>query len=76
MYFAKLDARQNRLVEMRLVPLQSKKFRLNRASADDSRWLQTLLNRLGSPFGTEVLLEDDNSLKLRSGQVGASAKRL
>jgi poly-gamma-glutamate capsule biosynthesis protein CapA/YwtB (metallophosphatase superfamily) len=64
-YLAKLDAQQNRLEELRLVPLQVRKFRLHRAAPSDARWLGDLLNRTGAPFGTQVQLEHDNSLTLR-----------
>jgi poly-gamma-glutamate synthesis protein (capsule biosynthesis protein) len=65
MYLAEFDAQQNRLVELRLVPLRARRFRLNRASAADAAWLRNLLNRIGTPFGTEVELDDDNRLILR-----------
>jgi poly-gamma-glutamate capsule biosynthesis protein CapA/YwtB (metallophosphatase superfamily) len=53
------------LVEVRLVPMQVRRFRLNRASAADVQWLYTLLNRLGAPFATPVQRESDHSLTLR-----------
>jgi poly-gamma-glutamate capsule biosynthesis protein CapA/YwtB (metallophosphatase superfamily) len=62
MYLAKLDAQQNRLVELRLVPVQARKFQLHRTSADDTAWLRDLLNRLGAPFGTRVQVEDNGML--------------
>jgi poly-gamma-glutamate synthesis protein (capsule biosynthesis protein) len=65
MYLAKVDSREGRLVEARLVPMQSRRFRLNRASEADAKWLQGLLNRFGVPFGTQAQLESDNSLTLR-----------
>jgi poly-gamma-glutamate synthesis protein (capsule biosynthesis protein) len=65
MYLVKVDPRQGRLVEARLVPLQSRQFRLNHASAADAEWLRDLLNRLGAPVGTHVQLEGDNSMTLR-----------
>jgi poly-gamma-glutamate synthesis protein (capsule biosynthesis protein) len=65
MYLAKLAPRQGRLVEARLVPLQVRRFRLNRASAGDARWLCDLLNRVSASFGTQVQLEGDNSMTLR-----------
>jgi poly-gamma-glutamate capsule biosynthesis protein CapA/YwtB (metallophosphatase superfamily) len=64
MYLARFDAEHNRLIELRLVPFQSRQFRLQRASADDAAWLRDILNRLGAPFGTRVRLED-NSLILQ-----------
>jgi poly-gamma-glutamate synthesis protein (capsule biosynthesis protein) len=39
MYLARVDPRQGRLVAVRLVPLQVRRFRLNRASAVDAWWL-------------------------------------
>jgi poly-gamma-glutamate synthesis protein (capsule biosynthesis protein) len=65
MYLARIDARQNRLVQLRLVPLRSRKFRLSRATRDEAAWLLDLLNRLGAPFGTQAQLEDDFALTLR-----------
>ncbi len=61
MYLVRLDASDGRLVEVRLVPLQSRRFRLTRVSSRDAKWLCDLLN---GP-GTRVELEDDNSLLLR-----------
>jgi poly-gamma-glutamate synthesis protein (capsule biosynthesis protein) len=65
MYLARLDAQQDRLIGLRLVPFQSRRFRLSRAGAGDATWLRDLLNRLGAPIGTQVQMEDDNSLTLR-----------
>jgi poly-gamma-glutamate synthesis protein (capsule biosynthesis protein) len=64
-YLAKLDAQQGRLVEARLIPMQLGRFRLNRASEADARWLCDLLNRLGERFGSQVELARDHSLTLR-----------
>jgi poly-gamma-glutamate synthesis protein (capsule biosynthesis protein) len=65
MYLAQVDPDQGRLLEARLVPLQSRRFRLGRVSAQDAEWLADLLNRLGEPFGTRVELESDNRMLLR-----------
>jgi poly-gamma-glutamate capsule biosynthesis protein CapA/YwtB (metallophosphatase superfamily) len=64
MYLVKIDPQRGRLLEVRLVPMQSRRFRLNRASAADARWLHDLMNRLGTPFGTQARLEDDNRIAL------------
>ncbi|HET9530809.1 MAG TPA: hypothetical protein VFQ92_10675 [Blastocatellia bacterium] len=55
-----IRAQQNRLIGLRLVPLQTKRFRLNRAGAGDAAWLGDLLYRLGEPFGTQVQVEGDS----------------
>jgi poly-gamma-glutamate synthesis protein (capsule biosynthesis protein) len=65
MYLARVDRREGRLVELRLVPMQMRRFRLNHASDVDAKWLCDLLNRLGAPFGTQVRRESDNSLSLQ-----------
>jgi poly-gamma-glutamate synthesis protein (capsule biosynthesis protein) len=65
MYLARVDPQQGQLVEMRLVPMQSRRFRLERASEADTKWLCDLLNRLGAPLGTQVQLDDDNRMTLR-----------
>jgi poly-gamma-glutamate synthesis protein (capsule biosynthesis protein) len=65
MYLARVDPQGGRLLGARLVPLQARRFRLNRASAEDARWLADLLNKLGAAFGTRVQLGGDNSLTLR-----------
>jgi poly-gamma-glutamate synthesis protein (capsule biosynthesis protein) len=65
MYLFRVDPRAGRLVEARLVPLRSRRFRLARASAADAEWLCDLLNRLGGPLGTQVRLEGDHGMTLR-----------
>jgi poly-gamma-glutamate synthesis protein (capsule biosynthesis protein) len=64
MYLVQIDPRDARLVEARLVPFQSRRFRLARTSVADAKWLCDLLNRLGTRFGTQVALEDDHSITL------------
>jgi len=64
MYLSKFDS-QGKLAELRIVPMQMNRFRLNRASATDAQWLHDLLNDLGSPFRTSVQLQEDNSLTLQ-----------
>jgi poly-gamma-glutamate synthesis protein (capsule biosynthesis protein) len=65
MYLARVNPREGGLVAVRLVPMKSRQFRLNRASEEDAKWLCDLLNRLGAPLGTGAQLESDNSLSLR-----------
>jgi poly-gamma-glutamate synthesis protein (capsule biosynthesis protein) len=64
MYLAQLDSGTGQLRALRLMPLQARRLRLNRASAADSRWACDLLNRLGMPFGTRFHLQEDNSTTL------------
>jgi len=64
-YLVELDSRNGQLMSARLVPMQMRRFRLERASATDTEWLRTLLNRLGAPFRTRVELAEDNRMTLR-----------
>jgi poly-gamma-glutamate capsule biosynthesis protein CapA/YwtB (metallophosphatase superfamily) len=64
MFLVKPDPPQGRLSEVRLIPMQIRRFRLNRASAADARWLLDLLNRLGASSGTHARLDADLSMTL------------
>jgi poly-gamma-glutamate synthesis protein (capsule biosynthesis protein) len=64
MYLVELDSYSGELIAARLVPMHMRRFRLERASAADARWLCDLLNKLGAKFNTRVKLQNDNSLKL------------
>jgi poly-gamma-glutamate capsule biosynthesis protein CapA/YwtB (metallophosphatase superfamily) len=51
MYLPTLEAMSGRLLQLRIVVLQSRRFRLNRASTDDAQWLANVLNRISAGFG-------------------------
>jgi poly-gamma-glutamate capsule biosynthesis protein CapA/YwtB (metallophosphatase superfamily) len=65
MYLPKINSRDGRLLELRLVPMQMRCFQLQHASATDAKWLCPLLNELGTPFRTQFELAGDNSIQLR-----------
>ena len=65
MYLVELDSQSGQLVSARMVPMQMRRFRLERTSAADASWLCDLLNTLGMPFGTTARLEPDNSMILQ-----------
>jgi poly-gamma-glutamate capsule biosynthesis protein CapA/YwtB (metallophosphatase superfamily) len=64
MYLIELDSCSGELIAARLVPMRMRRFRLERASAADAKWLCNLLNALGTPFATQTHLDDDDSLTL------------
>jgi poly-gamma-glutamate synthesis protein (capsule biosynthesis protein) len=64
MYFVELDSQSGKLITARLVPTQMRRFRLERASPADAKWICNLLKELGKPFGASARLEADNSLTL------------
>ncbi|HEX5084032.1 MAG TPA: CapA family protein [Blastocatellia bacterium] len=65
MYLVDIDPRHGQLLKTRLVPMRTRRFRLHRASAEDSQWLCDLLNRLGAPFDTRAQLKNDHTLTLQ-----------
>jgi poly-gamma-glutamate capsule biosynthesis protein CapA/YwtB (metallophosphatase superfamily) len=62
MYLIDVDPQSGQLASARLVPMHMRRFRLERVSASDARWLCNLLNELGKPFATRTRLADDDSL--------------
>jgi poly-gamma-glutamate synthesis protein (capsule biosynthesis protein) len=64
MYLVELDPDSGALSNVRLVPMQMRRFRLERVSTADAKWLCDLLNELGERFGTVTGLDADNSIAL------------
>ena len=64
MYFPTLDPRNGRLLKLRMVPLQIRRFRLRHTDAADTAWLTATLNREGRALGTRVV-EGDGGLLLQ-----------
>jgi len=62
MYLVELDSDSGELIAARLVPMQMRRFRLERASAADAKWVCNLLNELGERLGTALRLQEDKSL--------------
>ena len=62
MYFPRLDRVNGGLVDFRLVPLKIRRFRLQRATAQEADWLWQTLDRESARFGTRVSGNDDGSL--------------
>jgi len=44
-------AQDGRLLDLRMIPMQMRQFRLNRAGNSDVRWLCDVLNKQSEPFG-------------------------
>ena len=68
MFFPSLDPVTGRFVTLQVTPLQIRKVRLNRVSAEDARWLCETLNRISEPFGVRLGLMSDGALTLVSHQ--------
>ena len=66
MYLPAIDPRRRQLVEARLVPMRIARFRLNRGTEADAKWLCGLLNQLGAPLGTRCELASNQTLTLHA----------
>jgi len=64
MYLIELDSATGELISLRMVPMQMRQFRLERALGSDAKWVCSLLNQLGDRFGTMTKLEEDGSLRV------------
>ena len=64
MYLVELESTTGEVINARLVPMQMRRFRLERASAADAKWMCNLMSELGAKFNTCVKLQGDNSLML------------
>ncbi|MEV7241111.1 MULTISPECIES: CapA family protein [unclassified Streptomyces] len=65
LYLVTLEEGTGRLTRLRMVPLRARRMRLERASADDTAWLLTVLDRCGRDLGTRVERSDDGTLTAR-----------
>ncbi|MBG0798210.1 CapA family protein [Methylocystis sp. L43] len=71
MHFVDLDTNGD-LIQLRLVPLHMRRFRLERASTADAEWLAQTLDRESAPFGVRVRRQPDGALSASwSGGEGA-----
>ena len=66
MYFVSIESQTGKLVKLQMVPTQIKRFQVNRSSTADALWLRDTLNREGKKLGTQVELNQDGSLILKS----------
>ncbi len=65
MYFLKLDPARGRLLRLWMVPLQMRRFQLQRAAAQDVRWLRDRLDREARRLGRARVEDGADGLELR-----------
>ena len=63
-YLVELDQKTGELISLRMLPMQMRRFRLQRGLLSDAKWICNLLNQLGARFGTRARLDEDGSLQL------------
>ncbi|MBM2829983.1 MAG: putative enzyme of poly-gamma-glutamate biosynthesis (capsule formation) [Gammaproteobacteria bacterium] len=64
MYFAGIDPLSGGLVQLRMTPMQIKRFRLNHTPRENALWIRDTLNKASERFGTRFELKEDNTLAL------------
>jgi poly-gamma-glutamate capsule biosynthesis protein CapA/YwtB (metallophosphatase superfamily) len=64
MYFPLLDSATGELLGLDAVPMRIRRFRLERAAADDVSWLRGTLEREGRALGTYVIADAQGTLSL------------
>lgn len=65
MYFAAVTPGTGALASLRMMPLQARKMRLQRAGRADTEWLAAVLTRVSRRFGSRVEVTADGTLVLR-----------
>lgn len=65
MYFLDVDPVSGRLLRLAMLPMQMRRFRLDHATAGDTRWLRGRLDRECRPLGCRVDLGPEGGLELR-----------
>jgi poly-gamma-glutamate capsule biosynthesis protein CapA/YwtB (metallophosphatase superfamily) len=75
MYFVSLDSSTGKLVHLQTTPMQIRNFRLNRASRADTQWLRDILNLEGEKFGTQFMMNEDQTLTLQRDGIPVAEKR-
>jgi poly-gamma-glutamate synthesis protein (capsule biosynthesis protein) len=64
-YLASIDRDTGEIVEMKMIPFSMRRLRLERATAEDGRWLAAVLSREGRRWGTTVYVASHGTLCLR-----------
>ena len=65
LYLVTLEAGSGALRQLDMVPLQRRRFRLNRATRQDSAWLQAMLERESRMPGARIGLTEHTTLRLQ-----------
>ena len=62
MYFPTLDVKTGELVELEMVPLLIRRFRLQHPSSSDANWLVGTMDRECRRFGARVVKRDERTV--------------
>ena len=67
LYLADVDGDSGALTDLRIVPMQARRMRLEHASDDDCAWLGATLDRVSEEFGTRIVLGGERELTVERG---------
>lgn len=65
LYLVSVEPDTGRPAAVRMVPFQTRRMRLEHASAEDTAWLRDVLDRISRDFATRVDREPDGTLTVR-----------
>ena len=65
MYFVRVDSANGNLMNLNILPMQIKRFRLNRATGKDVQWLKEVLDKESLKWGSRIEMKGDHTLALR-----------
>ncbi|MEU5293478.1 CapA family protein [Streptomyces umbrinus] len=68
LYFVTVDQDDGRFHDVRIALMRSRRMRLERATVEDSRWLQDVLGRISRAYGSRVERNPDDTLTVRPSQ--------
>lgn len=68
LYFPEVEPASGRLVRLRIAVTQARRMRLHPASTADTRWMCSVLSRVGRPLGTRAELDRDGMLLVEPGE--------
>ena len=63
MFFPTVGPSAGHLLALEMMPMQIRRMRLSRASADDTRWICDTVNEISREFGTAVTLTEHGALR-------------
>jgi poly-gamma-glutamate synthesis protein (capsule biosynthesis protein) len=72
LYFVTVDPDNGRFHDVRIVPMRSRRMRLERATAEESRWVGDVLGRISRAYGSHVERSPDGTLTVRPALGAAS----
>jgi poly-gamma-glutamate capsule biosynthesis protein CapA/YwtB (metallophosphatase superfamily) len=67
LYFPLLDPATGEIVRFEIVPMRMRRFRLQRATADEAAWLAATLDRNSRRMGARARLRDDGRIEVTVG---------